>query len=176
VLEERGATGGTDVLGTLGGRIKRRWVGQRRKADAELAQALYQQGYDRAAAAGDHAQAYYHAINLAFLQLCFHHDVAEARRVADTALEHCAADEARITAAGLPDRGALWRIATEAEARLVRGETDQALGEYRRAVGLHPDPWQALSMYWQARLVAEELGDEAAIEGLDALFGLKGTE
>jgi pimeloyl-ACP methyl ester carboxylesterase len=174
VLQERGDAAGTDVLGTLGGRIKRRWVGERRQSDAELALSLYAHGHELATARNDHEQAYYHAINLAFLALLYGGDVPRARTWAADALRHCADQEARLRAENLPDKDALWRAATRGEALLVEGRTEEALAEYRRAVKRDPQPdtWQALSMYWQGRLVAEELGDKRAVKELDALFGL----
>lgn len=169
VLQARGDQAGTDVLGTLGGRIKRRWVGQRRQADAELAESLYARGHEVASANGDHGQAYYHAINLAFLTLLYRKDVVRAREWAADALAHCAAEQAQLPPGG-PDHGAVWRAATEGEALLMEGHTDAALDAYRRAVDLVRHPWQALSMFWQGRLVAEALGDEHGVRGLDTLF------
>jgi tetratricopeptide (TPR) repeat protein len=176
VLQERGEAAGTDVLGTLGGRIKRLWVGERRQSDAELATSLYARGYELASGRGDHEQAYYHAINLAFLALLHERGVPKAREWAGRALEHCALQEAHLAAQGVPDRDALWRAATRGEALLVQGRTDEALAEYEGAVASSPDPWQALSMYWQGRLVADELDDARAVERLDALFGLTGED
>lgn len=171
ILEERAREGGTDVLGTLAGRLKRRWVGDRRRSDAEMARDLYRRGHARAADAGDHGQAYYHAINLAFLDLLFAGDVPGARRWADRAREHARARGAEVREKELPDTDALWREATLAEAALVLGETREALDAYRRAVALEPEPWQALSTFWQGRLVADALGDDEAARGLEKLFG-----
>lgn len=176
VLQARGDRAGTDVLGTLGGRIKRRWVGQRRQADAELAESLYARGHALASAAGDHAQAYYHAINLAFLTLLHRKDVAKAREWAEDALTHCAAQEAQAGAAGGPDHDAVWRAATRGEALLIQGRTDPALDAYRQAVSLVRHPWQALSMFWQGRLVADTLGDEHGVRGLESIFGIQGED
>lgn len=175
VLQARGERAGTDVLGTLGGRIKRRWVGQRRQADAELAESLYTRGHEISAGKGDHPQAYYHAINLAFLALLHRKDTARAREWATDALAHCTAAAEQARTAGV-DPDAVWRAATEGEALLVQGETDAALDAYRRAVGLVKHPWQALSMFWQGRLVAEALGNERGRAGLDDLFQVPGDD
>ena len=71
VLEQhyRSGTSSTDALGVLAGRLKRRWLAERRAADLERARQLYSEGLARAEAEGDAAQAYYHAINIAFLDL-----------------------------------------------------------------------------------------------------------
>jgi tetratricopeptide (TPR) repeat protein len=171
VLQDRGDRAGTDVLGTLAGRIKRRWVGERRQADAELSGTLYARGHELASAAGSHGQAYYHAINLAFLSLLHRKDVAKAREWAADALAHCEA-QAEAVREGGPDPDAVWRAATQGEALLIQGQTDAALEAYGRALALEPRPWQALSMFWQGRLVADALGDARGRDGLDRLFGV----
>ena len=96
-------------------------------------------------------------------------DVVRAREWAADALAHCAAEEAQLPPGG-PDHGAVWRAATEGEALLMQGRTDPALDAYRRAVELVRHPWQALSMFWQGRLVAEALEDDLAVRGLDTIF------
>jgi pimeloyl-ACP methyl ester carboxylesterase len=62
---------GTDVLGVLAGRLKRRWVVTRVADDFKSALELYQRGYDEAIAKQptDYDQAHYHGINLAYLAL-----------------------------------------------------------------------------------------------------------
>ncbi len=55
---------GTDVLGVLGGRYKRRWEAESRRSDFKKAVELYQQGYDEAVFKQDHPQAFYLGINL----------------------------------------------------------------------------------------------------------------
>ena len=173
ILEKRGEQSGTDVLGTLAGRIKRRWVGQRRDEDARLARRLYERGYELSSAGGDHAQAYYHAINIAFLQLVHGRDPVSASNSARRALDHCEQQRNRLKAERIVDMDALWRAATEGEAHLVLGDTAAALAGYDRALALEPRPWQALSMYWQGRLVAEETKNKEAVEELDVRFGVR---
>jgi hypothetical protein len=62
---------GTDVLGVLAGRLKRRWVVTRAGDDFKSALELYQRGYDESIGKrpSDYDQAHYHGINLAYLAL-----------------------------------------------------------------------------------------------------------
>ena len=70
---------GTDARGVLAGRLKRRWRAEGRKRDADEAR-LYTSGLQDARAAGDHAQAYYHAVNVAFMELASRDDPSGRRR------------------------------------------------------------------------------------------------
>jgi tetratricopeptide (TPR) repeat protein len=80
----------TDPLGILGGRYKRRWLLERRRADALKAFDMYRRGYERANAKNppDHEQAFYHGINLAFMELAYGGDYHEAQNRAAQVLEH----------------------------------------------------------------------------------------
>jgi tetratricopeptide (TPR) repeat protein len=152
---------GTDPLGVLAGRLKRRWLVEHRRVDAERAMALYREGLDTAEAKQDEKQAFYHAINCAFMNLAYGSDVISAREFAATALQHC-------TKSGHKD---IWRYATEGEANLYLGDSLAALQGYTRAAALSPDPWQAGSMYQQAIRVTDLLGEEQLRKQLGALFG-----
>jgi hypothetical protein len=72
--------------------------------------------------AGDSAQAYYHAINLAFLDLMAAPATAgvpaDVRSMAGRALKHCSA--------AAEDH---WRLATEAEAALMMQDLDPPAGD-----------------------------------------------
>jgi len=63
-------------MGRAGRALKRRWLLEHRLSDATRAFALYQKAYSLAAARGDHAQAYYHGINVAFMELAYRSDSA----------------------------------------------------------------------------------------------------
>jgi pimeloyl-ACP methyl ester carboxylesterase len=159
-LLSKAESSGLDPLGVLAGRLKRRWLAERRRTDAEQAMRLYQEGLEEAEAAGNAAQASYHAINCAFMELAYGGDPAEARAFAMSALRYC-------VASGL---STLWRNATEAEAHLYLSDSSAALESYTRAVA-QAKPWQAASMYQQAVRAADLIGEDALVPRLAALFG-----
>jgi tetratricopeptide (TPR) repeat protein len=158
LLTDAKATG-TDPLGVLAGRLKRRWLAESRRADAERAMALYQQGLERNAGKNP-AQAFYHAINCAFMAIAFAGDSTQARDYARQALAHC-------ETSGVND---LWRHATEGEAHLYLGDSEAALVAYARAIDRSPGPRQVASIYQQAVRAADLAGDEEAFKKLIDLF------
>jgi pimeloyl-ACP methyl ester carboxylesterase len=166
-----GQEGSTDLLGVLGGRLKRRYLTEFVRADGESAQALYATAYACSVEAEEvnHAQAYYHAINLAFLSFLLAgrtapDRLAGAREHARVALTHCA--EAPKDA---------WCLATEGEAHLYLGDPARALKGYAQALERTEQAWQAESMYRQASWVAHELGDKELVSSLDRVFGRPGS-
>lgn len=150
---------GTDAKGVLAGRLKRAWLLEGRRDDAESALALYTEALEEATAADDHEQAYYHAINVAFLKLAYEGDRQSGVALAEVALEHCAA--APVTH---------WRAATQAEANLHCGDDDEALARYSEAVSLNPDPRDFESIWAQAMHLAEKLGRTDLAERIYHLF------
>lgn len=155
-----------DALGTLGGRIKRRWLSSRRGEDAEEALELYRRGYDLAVHhPEDPKQAYYHAINLGFLNLLYRDDRAVAEEWASLALEACG----RAPAGGPSD---LWGRATVAEAHLLMGSHDLALREYAEVVRVGGAPWELRSAYHQAMRIAGHERATAVERRLGEIFGL----
>ena len=155
-----------DALGTLGGRIKRRWLAGRRAADAEEALELYRRGYDLASASpADLDQMYYHSINLAFLYLLYKRDTALSEKWAQSALEACYEADAE-------GPGALWRRATIAEAQFILGDYEQAMSGYAAVAEVGGDPWQYRSLYHQAMRIAEAKGRRHEADRLRAIFGL----
>ncbi len=83
---------GTDILGVLAGRLKRRWQVSRRAVDIHSALELYRRAYQASSGKNppNHDQAYYHAINLAYFALAAgDRDEAAAREWATKALNHC---------------------------------------------------------------------------------------
>jgi Tetratricopeptide Repeats-Sensor/alpha/beta hydrolase fold len=155
---------GTDVLGILGGRYKRRWFLERRRADAERAFELYGQGYERANAKNppDHEQAFYHGINLAFLEFAYGGDFQEARKLATEVLEHCRRSE--------NPRDPFWRMATEADAHLILGHIGEGIGKHAETAQIPMKPWQALSIQEQAMRTADLSG--CLPEQIDAIAAL----
>jgi len=153
LLEKRykGGISLTDALGVLGGRFKRRWLVERNAEDLARARQLS-------------AQMYYHAINIAFLDLLSTPANSapnlNVRAKAELALAHCAkAPETH------------WRIATEAEAALMLGNLDKALGLYARAVRMAPSPRDIESMYGQAVRIADRMFGREGVKRFEELSG-----
>ena len=162
LLERNLAT--TDAMGVLAGRLKRRWWVERRRADAERARALYAQALELALHNNDYAQAFYHGINVAFMDLAFS-DRPEAARLkaaqsqAQKVLEYCA--QAPVEK---------WRLATEGEAHLLLGNPVDALASYQAAIATNPTPRELDSMYQQAIRIVSLRGDEQTAERLSLIF------
>jgi len=150
---------GTDARGVLAGRLKRRWLAEGRQGDAESALATYREAY--AASAANHEQAYYHGINVAFMELAHAKDERAAAKTAKEVLAHCSKAKRNY-----------WCVATEGEARLYLGEVEDAMKAYGEAVALRPSPTprQLESTYTQASWVLGLLGDEDAQVDLDKVF------
>ena len=156
---ERADKRGTDAQGVLAGRIKRSWHVTGKKSDQERAMELYHDAYKRSEEAGDHAQAFYHGINVAYLLLAARQNPGEAEKWAERVLKHCAA---------APQD--MWRLATEAEANLHLGDGKAALEYFRRALELNPSPREARSMSGQAFRVAALKKQAQTLKELEALF------
>ena len=150
----------SDALGVLAGRLKRRWLLYHARADAERALQYYSDGHQRAVGKGRYDQAYYHGINLAFLQLAFLRDAKAAAATASAVLAYCQECPSDY-----------WRLATEGEAHLYLGRAQAALECYKQALA---EPAlllrQKLSMFQQARQIAILLRDKSLLASLDALF------
>jgi Putative serine esterase (DUF676) len=140
---------GTDVLGVLAGRLKRRWWLTSNADDLEDAHKLYQEAYDQSVAKTppDHDQAYYHGINLAYLAVAAQRDFSTARPMASKVLEH-------VTQASDPGLKH-WRLATEGDALMILGRADDAIAKHQEAAALELKPWEASSMEEQALRVAD---------------------
>jgi len=149
----------TDAMGVLAGRLKRRWLVERKIDDAERASELYQQGFDRSEKSGRHDQAFYHGINVAFMQFAYRNQEGAAQQTAKKVLEHCHAAKA--------DK---WRLASEGEANLLLGKIDAAMDSYQAAININPSPRQLDSMFQQAVRVASLVGNEAAADRLQRIF------
>ena len=140
---------GTDVLGVLAGRLKRRWWLTSNAADLEDARKLYREAYDQSVAKNppDHDQAYYHGINLAYLAVAGQRDFNTARPTAAKVLEHVA----QASDPGLRH----WRPATEGDALMILGRTDEAIAKHQEAAAQELKPWEATAMEEQALRVAD---------------------
>ena len=155
----------SDVLGTLAGRLKRKWLfSGRHQSDAVAAESHYTKGYALARKNNDLRQAYYHGINLAFLAFVFHKDRESARRYAREVLEICRQCRASCDT----DE---WLDATEGEAQLILGDTEAAFSAYQRFVAAGNDPWKEGSTYLNARTIAADLADRSLARELGKIFG-----
>lgn len=165
VLEERyrGGTTSTEAIGVLAGRLKRRWLVEGIQSDLARARELYCLGLSTAEKTEDHDQAYYHAINIAFLDLMASPPASgvphSVRSMAQSAYEHC-------------EKGVLnnWRVATAAEAQLILGEFDRAITLYCEAIKMTTSPRQIDSMYSQAIQIAERRGGQELTKRIETIF------
>ena len=150
---------GTDVQGTLAGRIKRMWIENEDLGFAQHALALYQEALNLARKTGDGSQIYYHSINVAFMEFVAFDRVERAREMAELALEN--ASHAKADA---------WRVATQAEANLYLGRRDLALDLYRRMLAFEAEPWKYASTALQAGQIAIKLKDRELADRLEEIF------
>ena len=164
VLEHRQAKG-TDSLGTLAGRYKRRWILERRQSDVDRAFELYRAGYLAATTRvpADHSQAYYHGTNLMYLEMASNNNYDAARTLALSVRNHCQADTS--------PRGVFWRLATEGDALITLGMKDEALAIHAKAAVEQMNPWQALSIQEQSLDIAGLCGwSGAELERLSGIY------
>jgi pimeloyl-ACP methyl ester carboxylesterase len=153
-----------DALGVLGGRHKRQWLAGRRATDFRRARELYVEGLKLAEADGNPAQAYYHAINIAYLDLMGASATdgvpAPVRAMVERAMRHCAAAN--------EDH---WGLATQAEAALMLQDLAKAKDLYARALVKAESERDRDSMYSQAVRVAERVFGEAGVREIETLSG-----
>jgi pimeloyl-ACP methyl ester carboxylesterase len=154
----------TDALGTMAGRLKRKWLLGRIKSDAEGALAHYAKAYGLANERNNLRQAYYHGINLAFLQLVYKGEPPAARAQAEKVLAICQRSEA----SGDVDE---WVDATKGEANLILRNDGAAFAAYGRFVAAHNDPWKLNTTYLNARMIAAEFSDKELARKLGEIFG-----
>ena len=158
-LLQRYQTLGTDVQGTLAGRIKRLWIGNEDPGFAQHALTLYQEALDMARKIGDRSQIYYHSINVAFLEFVAFDRVERAREMAELALENASLDKENA-----------WSVATQAEANLYLGDRDLAVDLYHRTLEFDTEPWERASMALQAGQIASKLEDRQLADRLEDIF------
>jgi pimeloyl-ACP methyl ester carboxylesterase len=147
---------GTDPQGVLGGRLKRRWLVTRSEADYESALNFYREAFEHSTAEGlvNPDQAYYHGINVLYLELAhepnYEAAMKRASSLAQEILEYCErAKDPRLR---------LWCLATEGDALIVLGKWEEGLDKHRQAIRLIEKPWQALSMEEHAIRLARLVG------------------
>lgn len=154
-----------DPRGVLAGRLKRRWLLERRQADFERALLLYTESRAAAMAIGNFAQAYYQGINVAFLLLA---SAAEHDPVPQMAL-----DAARLALEHVelaPPNP--WATATRGEALLLLNQFEDAITAYRAASSAATSVRARNSMYVQAAAVAVRIYGTAARDRIDDAFGI----
>lgn len=158
-----------DPRGVLAGRLKRRWLLERRQADFDRALLLYTESRAAAIASGNFAQAYYQGINVAFLHLASsadHEPIPQAALdAARLALEHVE------LAPPSP-----WGVATRGEALLVLGQFKDAIEAYRDASAAATSVRAQNSMYVQAAAVTVRIYGIDARDHIDRAFGIQPSE
>jgi pimeloyl-ACP methyl ester carboxylesterase len=155
LLESQGK-GSTDAMGTLAGRLKRRWMLEHRQEDYDRALQLYSDALLLANDIPD--QLYYHTINVAFLKLVAG-DSNKAKELARQALDYSQHGDML-----------LWRMATRGEAFLILGDLDLAVDAYAKAMDADPTVREIESMYKQAMWLAELRRSRVAVTKLDDVF------
>jgi tetratricopeptide (TPR) repeat protein len=165
----RGGSSSSDAIGVLAGRLKRRWLAERRAGDLNRARELYGQGLRIAEEQGHEDQAFYHAINLAFLEVIAASPAGtitdRARNMADRARAHCASA-----------RDSAWRSATLGDACLVLRKLRAAAAHYRDAISKTNSPRDADSMYSQAIRLAVRICGEAGAAAVESAFGVAAAQ
>ena len=150
---------GTDVQGTLAGRIKRMWIENEDLDFAQHALDLYRDALDTALKSDCHSQIYYLSINVAFLEFVAFDRTDRACAMAKLALENAAL--CRATA---------WSVATQAEASLYLGRNELAIDLYRRMLEFEAEPWEYASTALQAGQIASKLKDSQLADRLEEIF------
>jgi pimeloyl-ACP methyl ester carboxylesterase len=144
---------GTDVLGVLAGRLKRRWLVTRDADDFQSALELYKRGYKEATdkTPEDHDQAHYHGINLAYLALAGgKKDLPAARDMATKVLAH--------VQGAIDPKQKHWQLASEADALMILGRLDDSFAKHKEVRAAEPNPWETLSIEEQSLRVADLCG------------------
>ncbi|MDO9137004.1 MAG: hypothetical protein Q7U21_04220, partial [Lutibacter sp.] len=113
----------TDLMGVLGGRLKRRYLQTFLEEDGKKAMEYYGKGLEISAEKKENEQIYYHAINLAFLSLVVEEDKNKMREYAQQAID----------AAEKDSFSSLWKNATIAEAAMYTGNFEKAKEYYSLA-------------------------------------------
>ncbi len=113
----------TDLMGIMGGRLKRKFIQSFSETDGKKAMEYYGKALDISTEKRDDEQIYYHAINLAFLSLVYKEDKNKMREYAEMAM-------AATEKVSIPS---LWKNATVAEAAMYQGNFEKAKEFYSMA-------------------------------------------
>jgi tetratricopeptide (TPR) repeat protein len=128
----------SDLIGTLGGRYKRRYLQEGLLQDYSKSVSLYTQALEMAQSQSNPSQIYYHAINLAFLSI-MEGDKNQCQHFARLALKNCNLSSQNF-----------WELATIAEAYLYEEKFDLALDYYKKALENEVDIRQRDSIFLNA--------------------------
>ena len=112
----------SDALGILGGRYKRMYLLEGLQDHLVDAIKSYTTALAIAIGHKDNSQVFYHAINLAFLNLLGNNDRKKMRAYAQLALDNCNTEHKD-----------MWELATIAESNLYLGQLDLAETFYKKA-------------------------------------------
>jgi pimeloyl-ACP methyl ester carboxylesterase len=130
----------TDILGVIGGRYKREFLLNGLKGDFDQSVEYYSKALSMAKKDKNKPQIFYHAINLAFLNIFGKDDRKNMKTFAQLALDNCDLNSQNV-----------WEIATIAEASLYLGNEAAATAYYQKAAGI-ADMREKLSIYSNAYL------------------------
>lgn len=111
----------SDTLGIIGGRHKRNYLLTGLQKDLDKAFEYYKKALSISESNHNHEQVFYHAINLAFLNIIDSNNKAEMKKYAQLALDNC-----------ISDPKGMWELATIAEASLYLGDIDNAKNYYQK--------------------------------------------
>jgi tetratricopeptide (TPR) repeat protein len=140
LLEHPEVNKNSDVMGIIGGRYKRKYLLDSLQSDLDHAFEYYEKGMTLSQSNQDNKQIFYHAINLAFLNIVAKNNLQEMKRYSEIALENCN-----------PVSDDMWEIATIAEANMYLGTIDKAEEYYKQAAFIAgTDARSKTSMYSNA--------------------------
>ncbi|CAN5475782.1 hypothetical protein BH10BAC2_BH10BAC2_22510 [soil metagenome] len=153
----------SDTLGIIGGRHKRNYLLSGLQKDLDMAFDYYQKALAIAQANNDHKQIFYHAINIAFLNVAALNNEAEMKKYARLALDNCVSENKD-----------MWELATIAEANLYLGNKGAAENYYKEAAKLagvrDRQSIYSNAFYGYQALMANAAKDAAFIKMLDDTF------
>ncbi|HFA49166.1 MAG TPA: alpha/beta fold hydrolase [Bacteroidetes bacterium] len=149
----------SDLLGILGGQWKRAYLSDLKKEHLQKSLELYKKAYDIAENNKDPEQIYYHAINLAFLNLKMR-KMGETKKYAQIAIDNV--NKTRIES--------FWKYATLGEAYIYLEDEGNAYYNYLIALEKNPGVHEKESMYIQWLSIVQQLGMEGLEGRLRKLF------
>ena len=136
--------------------------------EAEKSLNLYREALNLSLEQNNYAQAYYHGINVAFLELHHLREPESACKTAQQVLDLCE----RAAQSEETDTNKMWRLATQGEAWLIQGDADQAKAHYLQAFNMEkrPEPWQFASTVQQALHILDRLDSHKLAQQMLEIF------
>ncbi|XMO86927.1 caspase family protein [Algibacter sp. AS12] len=117
------AKNNSNLLGILAGRYKRKYLSEFNPSFGNDAIKFYSKALDIASEKKNYDQIYYHAINLAFLNLVIHQDYDKTKTYAQLAID----------ATIKTPLNNMWKLATLGEANLYLGDLETSKAYYAKA-------------------------------------------